>query len=155
MKKSIFKIGITVMMLLQANTISAQVPEKEPVDADEMAYQIGMAQCKGLTDYLIDSQNVNFAFMDLFIKGVKDGISQVKDPEKNTYMAGTQIGRQIAQQMLPMINKELYGESSVVTISTEEFLKGFFDGLDSTPEAIAAAVEKANQMMEDFKIQNR
>ena len=133
MKKSIFKIGITVMMLLQANTISAQVPEKEPVDADEMAYQIGMAQCKGLTDYLIDSQNVNFAFMDLFIKGVKDGISQVKDPEKNAYMAGTQIGRQIAQQMLPMINKELYGESSVVT----------------------AAVEKANQMMEDFKIQNR
>ena len=48
-----------------------------------------------------------------------------------------------------------YGESSVVTISTEEFLKGFFDGLDSTQEAIAAAVEKANQMMEDFKIQNR
>jgi FKBP-type peptidyl-prolyl cis-trans isomerase FklB len=64
-------------------------------------------------------------YMDEFIKGLSEAANAGADKKKAAYYAGLQIGQQIANQMIPGINHELFGNDSVKTISLKNFLSGF------------------------------
>lgn len=97
-------------------------------DVDTLSYAIGMAQTQGLRDYLVGRMGMDTTYIDQFIKGLNDGVNAGDDKKKAAYYAGIQIGQQISTQMIPGINKEIYGEDSTKTISLKNFMAGFVTG---------------------------
>ena len=94
-------------------------------DVDSVSYAIGMAQTQGLKEYLVGNLQMDTTYMDEFIKGLSEAANAGADKKKAAYYAGLQIGQQIANQMIPGINHELFGNDSVKTISLKNFLSGF------------------------------
>ena len=126
MKKITILAAIAAVAGLASCT--AQAPKANlKTDIDSLSYSIGMAQTQGLKGYLVGRMDVDTAYMADFIKGVTEGAN--KSGKKETaYMAGLQIGQQIANQMMKGINHELFAGDSTKTISKENFLAGFIAG---------------------------
>lgn len=130
-------------------------------DIDTLSYTVGMAQSRGLKEYLQTRMNVDTTFIDEFIKGVNDGANAGDDKKKAAYFAGLQIGQQVSQQMLKGINYEVFGEDSTQTVSLNNLLAGFVAGttgenqlwdVDSAAvmaESMMTAI-KDNQMMQKY-----
>ena len=116
-----------------------------------MTYNIGMAQTQGLKEYLVNSLDVDLDFFSSFVKGLKDGVDQAKSREKNAYYAGIQIGNQIANRMIPGINKEVFGDTINIRIPISEFMRGFLAGLDASTTDLDDASAKAQNMISQVK----
>ncbi|MBQ4485055.1 MAG: FKBP-type peptidyl-prolyl cis-trans isomerase [Prevotella sp.] len=97
-------------------------------DVDSMSYAIGLTQTQGLKEYLVDRLQIDTAYMNDFIKGLNDGANAGDDKKKAAYYAGIQIGQQISTQMMPGINREVFGNDSTKTISLKNFMAGFIAG---------------------------
>ena len=97
-------------------------------DIDSMSYAIGLSQTQGLKEYLVDRLQIDTAYMNDFIKGLNDGANAGDDKKKAAYYAGIQIGQQISTQMMPGINREVFGTDSTKTISLKNFMAGFVAG---------------------------
>ena len=97
-------------------------------DVDSMSYAIGLTQTQGLKEYLVDRLQIDTAYMNDFIKGLNDGANAGDDKKKAAYYAGIQIGQQISTQMMPGINREVFGTDSTKTISLKNFMAGFVAG---------------------------
>lgn len=118
-------------------------------DVDTLSYAIGMAQTRGLRDYLT-RMGVDSTYLNDFIKGLNEGANAGDDKKKTAYYMGLQIGQQISQQMVKSINYEIFGEDSTQTISLKNFMAGFVtatlekEGL--MPLEKADSVARAKQM---------
>ena len=97
-------------------------------DVDSMSYAIGLTQTQGLKEYLVDRLQIDTAYRNDFIKGLNDGANAGDDKKKAAYYAGIQIGQQISTQMMPGINREVFGNDSTKTISLKNFMAGFVAG---------------------------
>ena len=97
-------------------------------DVDSMSYAIGLTQTQGLKEYLVDRLQIDTTYMNDFIKGLNDGANAGDDKKKAAYYAGIQIGQQISTQMMPGINREVFGNDSTKTISLKNFMAGFVAG---------------------------
>ena len=150
MKKDLLRFGIVALLLIPCNMVRAQEANKQET-IDDMTYNIGIAQTQGLKEYLVNTLHVDLDFFSEFVKGLKDGAAQANDKEKNAYFAGIQIGNQIAQRMVPGINKEVFGDSINIRIPLDVFMKGFMFGLDASAEDLAAANEKAKDLLQKVK----
>lgn len=122
-------------------------------DIDTLSYAIGLAQTRGLKDYLTQRMGVDSAYMDDFIKGLKEGANAGDDKKKTAYYAGIQIGQQISQQMMKGINHEIFGEDSTQTISLKNFMAGFIGGTldEGTLMTVEEASQLADRKMEEVK----
>lgn len=125
-------------------------------DIDSVSYTIGMAQSNGLKEYLAGNLGVDTAYMDQFIKGLNEGANAGDDKKKQAYMAGLQIGQQIANQMMPGINRELFGSDSTQTISMKNFIAGFVAGTTGKKQLmnVDQAAKKAEELMKRIKTEN-
>ena len=85
---------------------------------------IGMTNTQGLKDYVISRMGVDTAYMADFIRGIEQGTKET-DAKQKAYMAGMQIGQQISGDMFDAINRQLFGNDSVNSLSKENFLAGF------------------------------
>ena len=112
-------------------------------DVDSLSYAFGLAQTRGLKEYLTQRMDVDTAYIDEFIKGLNESVNAGDNKKKTAYYAGLQIGQQISQQMIKGINYEVFGDDSTQTISLNNFMAGFVtgtkgeDGLMSIDEAAA------------------
>ena len=97
-------------------------------DVDSMTYAIGMANSQGLKEYLVGRLDVDTAYMDEFIKGLNEGVNAGDNKKKAAYYAGIQIGQQVANGIIPNINREVFGNDSTKTISMKNFMAGFISG---------------------------
>lgn len=144
------RIVVLLLMISSFNCISAQQAIDQKV-INEMTYNIGMAQTQGLKEYLVNSLDVDLDFFSSFVKGLKDGVDQAKSREKNAYYAGIQIGNQIANRMIPGINKEVFGDTINIRIPISEFMRGFLAGLDASTTDLDDASAKAQNMISQVK----
>jgi FKBP-type peptidyl-prolyl cis-trans isomerase FklB len=94
-------------------------------DVDTLSYAFGIAQSRGLKEYLAQRLDVDTTYIDEFIKGLNEGANAGDNKKKAAYYAGIQIGQQISQQMVKGINYEIFGEDSTRTISLKNFMAGF------------------------------
>ena len=94
-------------------------------DVDTLSYAFGIAQTRGLKEYLTQRMDVDTTYIDDFIKGLNEGANSGDSKKKAAYYAGIQIGQQISQQMVKGINYEIFGDDSTRTISLNNFLAGF------------------------------
>lgn len=97
-------------------------------EIDTLSYAIGMAQTNGLKDYLVYRLGVDTTYMADFVKGVCDGVNEKVSKKDIAYAAGTQIGQQIANQIIGSINYQVFRDDSTQTISVNNFLAGFVTG---------------------------
>ena len=110
---------------------TAQSPKANlKTEVDTLAYSVGMANTQGLKEYLVSRLNVDTAYINEFVKGVLDGANASDDKKKNAYYAGIQIGQKVGGQMYEAINHEVFGNDSTSTISKDNFLAGFLDGVE-------------------------
>ena len=123
MKKS------TIFMMFAAAASLASCTAQGPKaniksDVDSLSYMIGMTNTQGLKDYVISRMGVDTAYMADFIRGIEQGTKET-DAKQKAYMAGMQIGQQISGDMFDAINRQLFGNDSVNSLSKENFLAGF------------------------------
>lgn len=151
MKKTI--MVALALLVVGATFNSARAQQIPPTRIDSLSYSMGMAQTQGLKDYLSKQMKIDVNLTDDFVKGLKEGVNAGENKQKAAYYAGLQIGQQIANQMKPGINKELFGDDSSKSISMDQFMAGFVsgytgkDGLMSMDDATKAA----QRLMEEVK----
>ncbi len=122
---------------------------------DSVSYAIGMSQTQGLVEYLVHQLKMDTTRMDMFIKGLNEGVYSSDDKDKTAYFAGIQIGQQIANQMMKGINKELFGQDTTQTVSLKKFMAGFVSGTTKTKGLMTMeeAQKNAQELMAKIKSQ--
>ena len=94
-------------------------------DVDTLSYAFGVAQTRGLKEYLVQRMEVDTTCIDEFIAGLNEGATEGGNKKWAAYFAGLQIWQQVSQQMIRGINYEIFGDDSTQTISLDNFLAGF------------------------------
>lgn len=155
MKKNIFSVAMAFAAGLFVSC-SASAPKVELTGAtkvDSLAYAIGVTQTQGLKDYLVGRMDVDTAYMGQFVNGVLEGVDA--DDKQNAYFAGTQIGQQVVNQIIPGVTSEVFagkeGELNKKKFA-DAFIAGVTEkGMKMTP---AEAHEKAMSLMTAIKENN-
>lgn len=122
------KISILAVAAIVAAMVSCGngTPKADiKTDIDTLSYAVGMAQTRGLKEYLVQRMGMDTAYIDDFVKGLNESVNAGDDKKKAAYYAGLQIGQQISQQMIKGLNYELFGEDSTQTVSLNNFMAGF------------------------------
>ena len=154
MKKSIFSVAVALVAGVFVSCTSApKVSLNGASKVDSLAYAIGVAQTTGLQDYLVGRMGVDTTYMSQFVDGVLKGVDA--DEKQNAYYAGTQIGQQVVNQIIPGVTGELFagkeGELNKKNF-TSAFVAGVTEkGMKMTP---AEAQEKAMSLMNVIKENN-
>lgn len=128
MKKLTFVAAMAIAAAMLTSCGNGTPKANLKSDVDSMSYAIGLTQTQGLKEYLVDRLQIDTAYMNDFIKGLNDGANAGDDKKKAAYYAGIQIGQQISTQMMPGINREVFGNDSTKTISLKNFMAGFVAG---------------------------
>ena len=122
------KISILAVAAIAAAMVSCGngTPKADiKTDIDTLSYAVGMAQTRGLKEYLVQRMGMDTAYIDDFVKGLNESVNAGDDKKKAAYYAGLQIGQQFSQQMIKGLNYELFGEDSTQTVSLNNFMAGF------------------------------
>ena len=141
------------LLVVGATFNSARAQQIPPTRIDSLSYSMGMAQTQGLKDYLSKQMKIDVNLTDDFVKGLKEGVNAGEDKQKAAYYAGLQIGQQIARQMKPGINKDLFGDDSSKSISMDQFMAGFVSGYTGKDGLMSMddATKTAQRLMEEVK----
>lgn len=141
------------LLMAGATFNSVQAQQIPPTRVDSLSYSMGMAQTQGLKDYLAKQIKIDVNLTDDFVKGLKEGVNAGENKQKAAYYAGLQIGQQIANQMRPGINKELFGDDSSKSISMDQFMAGFISGYTGKDGQMSMeeAQKLAQRLMEEVK----
>lgn len=151
------KISVVLAIMAVATgfvSCTAQSPKADlKTEIDTLSYSIGLANTQGLKEYMANQLGVDSAHVDEFIKGIMDGVKVGEDKKKNAYFAGIQIGQQVGGQMLPSINQQVFGNDSTQTLSKDNFLAGFIDGVKgkTTIMTLAEADASARAKMKEIQ----
>lgn len=103
----------------------------QKTEVDSLAYDLGIAQSEGLKQYMTMQLGVDSAYIDQFIKGMKEGALNEADPKKDAYMKGLEVGKQV-QQMSKGLCQQVYPNDSTKNISPSHMLEGLVAGLKGT-----------------------
>lgn len=149
------KLMIAALALMAGASFNTAAAQQLNTRTDSLSYAVGMAQTQGLVDFLKNRQHMDLDCMDDFIQGLREAFANSSDNHKAAFYIGTQIGQQIAKQMLPGINKEVYGNDSTKSISTDLFLSGFISGTNGKGGLMTMkeANEKAKTLMKEVKME--
>lgn len=120
--------------------------------ADTLAYAMGIAQTQGLQDYLVQRLDVDTTCMNDFVKGLIEGATASSDAKQKAYYAGIQIGQQVANQIIPGISREVWGEDGQL-IDKDNFIAGFVAGVTEQDQKMdpMTAQFKAQELMDEFR----
>ena len=149
MKKVSILLTIAIAISM-GSSCTTQAPKANlKNETDSLSYAIGLAHTQGLAQHLTSRMNVDSAYFNDFVKGFVEayGISK-DDKKKNAYIAGLQIGQQVASNLIEGINNEfanLYADSTK-KVSKADFLAGFVAGIDS--KAGKMTIEEAQTFMQ-------
>lgn len=146
MKKIMFLAAIAAAMVISCGKggNENQAPEVKDASIDSLAYNLGLAQSGGLKQYMTMQLGVDSAFIDDFIRGMKEGAT-ASDKAALAYNKGLQVGGDI-QNMAKGLTAEIYGQDSTKRIGTEKIVAGLTDGLKMADGAVKdSTIQKANE----------
>lgn len=90
---------------------------------DSLSYAVGMNATRGLIPFVQQSYQVDTAYMDQFVKGFEEALSQGNAPQGVAHAAGVLIAKMVKDRVLPGTQAEF--KSSKDSINADLFLKGF------------------------------
>ena len=118
-------VAMTAMTMVSCDN-NGSATLKDGVDS--LAYDCGVFQSEGLKQYMTMQLGIDSAYIDDFIKGMKEGAMNEADPKKEAYLSGLAIGKDI-QGMAKNLTQQLYGDDSMKTVNVKTLLAGFEAGL--------------------------
>lgn len=125
MKKISFAAALVVAATAFTACNGGSSPKAEiKSDVDSLSYAFGIDQGQNVKQYLQQMQ-IDTAYIDQFLKGMRDGATSANDKKKAAYNAGIGVGQQMNMVIKQQINKQIFGEDSTQTISLDNFLAGF------------------------------
>lgn len=147
---SMVTMTIAAVMIISCQNNNPKASLKN--DVDTLSYAIGVAQTKGLTEYLMNNLDVDTTYMDEFVKGISESVNAGEDKKKKAYYAGIQIGEGICK-MAKSINQDLYGDGSKQTISIHNMMAGFVNTLSKNGQkmTVQEAETIANTLYDHIK----
>ena len=121
---------------------------------DSLAYTLGVAQSEGLKQYMTMQLGIDSAYVDEFIKGMKEGAVNETDPKKEAYLKGLEVGKQV-QQMSKGLSQEVYAGDSTKSVNVKNIIAGLVAGLKGSEEMTAEeAFNKFNEQLEPIRKAN-
>lgn len=157
MKKFTFAaiMALAIVVLAASCGKSTSSNSKLKTDVDTLSYALGMLHTQGLKQYLLQ-MDLDTAYMDEFIKGMKESANVGDNKKKNAYYLGIVIGQQVSSRMVKGINHEIYGNDSTKTIPLNSYLAGFVKSLkgEKTMFTMEQAGEFAQNKMQAIKARN-
>ncbi|MBR4160351.1 MAG: FKBP-type peptidyl-prolyl cis-trans isomerase [Bacteroidaceae bacterium] len=153
MKKISYFAAVALAAVMASCNTNSTPTANIKSDVDSLCYSIGISQSEGLKDYLAMRMGVDTTYMNEFIQGLNDGANAGDDKKKQAYYAGLQIGQQVATQMIPGLNHQLFGEDSTKYIGQNNFMAGFVAGInnDTTIMTSEFAIEFTEKKFEEIK----
>ena len=118
-------VAMTAMTMVSCDN-NGSATLKDGVDS--LAYDCGVFQSEGLKQYMTMQLGIDSAYIDDFIKGMKEGAMNEADPKKEAYLSGLAIGKDI-QGMAKNLTQQVYGDDSTKTVNVKTLLAGFEAGL--------------------------
>ena len=104
---------------------TAQAPKANlKNEVDTLSYMMGVNNTQGLNDILVGRMGVDLNDMDAFLEGFIEASTKTSKKDK-AYMAGLQIGQQVAVDMFEGINQQIFGGDSLQSLNKADFLAGF------------------------------
>lgn len=152
MKKSMILMAVAIMAVFASCQTTA--PKANMSDKiDTLSYTMGMAQTQGLKDYMVQRLGVDTAYINDFVQGVLAGAKSGNDAKKSAFYAGIQIGQQVANQVIPGMSRQAFGEDSTKVINESNFMAGFISGITEKGQLMSTveADSIATAMMEQFQ----
>ena len=143
MKKTVFSVVALAAGLFVSCTSAPKANLEGASKADSLAYAIGVAQTQGLQDYLVGRMGVDTAYMSQFVAGVLDGVNA--DEKQNAYYAGTQIGQQVVNQIIPGVSGELFANKEG-ELNKKNFTNAFVAGVTEKNMKMAPSEAHAKAM---------
>lgn len=123
---------------------------------DSLTYDLGVAQADGLKQYMTMQLGVDTAYIDEFIKGLKEGAVKEASPKKEAYMQGLNVGKQV-QGMAKGLSHEVYNGDSTKSVNINKLINGLVDGLKGkatmTSEEAFAQFQEKLQPIKDANIE--
>lgn len=115
------------MRLMQSLRESNDSTADLSAQIDTLSYAIGLARTQGLKEYAINRMGVDTAYYATeFVKGIKEGTKIAENPKRGAFFTGTQIGQQVAQQIIPGVTRDVFGNNG--ELNKEFFMAGFIAG---------------------------
>lgn len=93
---------------------------------DTLSYCLGIANTRGVKDYLAVNMNVDTAYMEDVAEGFAKNLTDEERKRIQAFAAGLEIRRLIESKSLPVLNERLSGNDSTEAINKELFLLGFY-----------------------------
>ena len=118
-------VAMTAITMISCDK-NASATLKDGVDS--LAYDCGVFQSEGLKQYLTMQLGIDSAYIDDFIKGMKEGAMNEADPKKEAYLSGLAIGKDI-QGMAKNLTQQVYGDDSTKSVNVKVLIAGFEAGL--------------------------
>lgn len=154
MKKMIMMAAAVAMTAMTMVSCDGSGKANMKDDVDSLAYNLGVAQSEGLKQYMTMQLGVDSAYVDQFIKGLKEGAVNESDPKKEAYMKGLEVGKQV-QQMAQGLSQEVYAGDSTKSVNVNNILAGLVAGLKGTETMTAEeAFNKFNAKLEPIRTAN-
>ncbi|MBQ9362372.1 MAG: FKBP-type peptidyl-prolyl cis-trans isomerase [Bacteroidaceae bacterium] len=144
-------VAVSAMMFTACNK-AGKVSLK--TDVDSIAYNLGVAQSQGLKQYMSMQLGVDSAYIDEFIKGMKEGAVNEANPKKEAYMKGLEVGKQV-QQMAKGLSDEVFAGDSTQSVNVNNIVAGLVAGLKGAAELTSEeAYAKFNEKLEPLRQAN-
>lgn len=152
MKKGIFSVAMALAagLLVSCGTAAPKANLNGANKVDSLSYAMGVSQTQGLRDYLVARMGMDTTYMAQFVEGLLEGSNA--DDKQNAYYAGTQIGQQVANQIIPGITSEIFGDKAG-KLNEKNFTEGFLAGVAEKGLKMepAKAQETAMSLMQSIK----
>lgn len=130
-----------------------EIPALKSVSSSAFSYAIGMAQVPSLLQFVQQRHGVDSTQIENFISGLRNNYSEAEIARMRSIVAGSEIGHQIIQQNVPLINRQATGKEDTTYVNTDLLLQGLIEGLRGggtlTPDSAAKIVESQFKYQEE------
>lgn len=130
MKKIAFVavMAIAVAAFTGCGNKSSKADNSTAKDEDSVAYALGLTESQQFLQSM-QQLGIDSAYVDEFLKGMKEGLAGVGDKKKDAYSKGVAVGVSEAMRFKQMINPQLFPGDSTKTLSMDRFMEGFTAGV--------------------------
>lgn len=154
MKKLTFMAATAIAAATLASCGGAGTPKANlKSDIDSLSYAAGVSLADELKQYNVLEQQfgVDSAYVNDFLKGVKESAAAGDDKKKAAYYAGVQVGNMLNQQIIPGMTRQFLGDDSTATLSRSNLLAAFTEILTGAESKLTK--EQAQEIQKRFQEQ--
>lgn len=127
--KKIFLAAIAATALLGACQKPGASTANLKSDVDTLSYALGLSQIPGdeeIKMYLMQA-GADSAYVEQFLKGIKDGLNAGDDKKELAYQMGVQTGLQMKTRMFTSVENQVFAGDSTQHLSAKNFIIGMND----------------------------